>query len=111
MDAVTQSIQNKMRERKFTLYAHNPDYTWLSFHHQFDLNNLMTLSGIFCDINLKGKDLTFKFSYAIPKSLFELKSTDFGSLFDDEHFNKFFTKFIQVWEKVSDYYEYNKCYD
>lgn len=94
-----EKIKNKMKERSFTLYAHNPDNTWLSFSHLNDPNNYISCTGIFCDIYIK-EEIEFRFTYLIPKSIFLLDSIKLGAFFNDEHFNKMLAKFILTWDKL-----------
>lgn len=108
VDTPVKKIREIMKERGFSLHAHSPDYKWMDFTHQFDDTDILTSTNIHCDIRWESRqenEVTFKFVYVIPKTTFILDSTNFTSLFNDEHFNRWFNKFLQIWNKVTDYYE------
>ena len=110
-DTPVKKIREIMKERGFSLHAHSPDYKWMDFTHQFDSTDPMTSTHIHCDVNWissNESDVSFKFTYVVPKSLFFLTSNDFSPLFNDAHFDMWFNKFLQIWDKVTDYYERGK---
>jgi len=103
MKELIEQIEHKMKERNFMLYSRNSSYTSLTFTHQYDINTMCSVSGIFCEITIKNNEVSsFKLGYTIPKMMFFLNSGELGSFFNDNHFNKFFLKFCKVVEKLKE---------